>query len=362
MADPTIQTFCCHSNNESDMSNIIMKKFNTDAYNIVCMLSSTMGIIGAIYQVLPREESSFGHRWQTFSGARGRQIIIWLAVADLFASLGVFIRSALWLNFKSIMPMENDTASIVFCTLSSAWIQYFYMATWIWTLCYAVDMKLLLGERPGHPKWYHAIAWICPAVLTIFGLVILYVPDANCHSLTSLSTALLRILPNYCVTYVLLAIVMLVNPVLYISSSKDLKNAVTCSLAQMTSRERKLVQTVRLKFALTNLVYYFCWIPNLINGVLLWILWFQLPVRLIIVLWYIMAVTNPLQAFFNALVYQRWGRRDKFRLDWCYNLKRLGFSQSRRSNSSSEVSEISPLINSRFGHTPHTSINGSSSL
>lgn len=60
-----------------------------------------------------------------------------------------------------------------------AWIQYFYMATWIWTLCYAVDMKLLLGERPGHPKWYHAIAWICPAVLTIFGLVILYVPDAK---------------------------------------------------------------------------------------------------------------------------------------------------------------------------------------
>ena len=60
-----------------------------------------------------------------------------------------------------------------------AWTQYFYMATWIWTLCYAIDMKLLLGERPGHPSYYHAFAWICPAILTTFGLTILYVPDAK---------------------------------------------------------------------------------------------------------------------------------------------------------------------------------------
>ncbi|XP_051174743.1 G-protein coupled receptor 143-like [Leptopilina boulardi] len=361
MADPTIQTFCCHSNNNSDMTTIIMQKFNTDAYNIVCMVSSIMGILGAIYQVLPREDSGLPHRWQSFSGTRGRHIIICLAVADFFAALGVFIRSALWINFKSIMPVEHDTTSVIFCTLSSAWIQYFYMATWIWTFCYAIDMKLLLGERAGYPKLYHAFAWICPAILTSIGLVILYVPNANCHSLTSLSTVLLRILPNYCVTYVLLAIVMILNPVLYISSTKDLKNAVTCSLAQMTNRERKLVQTVRLKFALINVAYYICWIPNIINGILLWTLWFELPAKLIITLWFIMAVTNPLQAFFNALVYQKWGRREKFRLDWCYKLKRLRFEQSR-SKSSSGVSEISPLLTSRFQHTPHTSINGSSSL
>lgn len=51
MADPTIQTFCCHHNNNTDMAVKIMDEFNTDLYNIVCMLSSTMGISGAIYQV-----------------------------------------------------------------------------------------------------------------------------------------------------------------------------------------------------------------------------------------------------------------------------------------------------------------------
>jgi ocular albinism type 1 protein len=81
---------------------------------------------------------------------------------------------------------------------------------------------------------------------------------------------------------------MIVNPVLYISSTKDMKKVVICSMAQMTSRERKLVHAIRLKFAMTNIVYYVCWIPNLLNGILLWTLWFQLPVQVIIILWYIM--------------------------------------------------------------------------
>lgn len=51
MADPTIQTFCCHHNNRTDMALVIMGEFNTDAYNTVCMVSSSIGILGAIYQV-----------------------------------------------------------------------------------------------------------------------------------------------------------------------------------------------------------------------------------------------------------------------------------------------------------------------
>lgn len=85
---------------------------------------------------------------------------------------------------------------------------------------------------------------------------------------------------------------MIVNPVLYFASTRDLQTAVSCSLAQITGRERKLVQTIKLKFALTNIVYYVCWLPNLINGILLWTLWFQLPVKAIITLWYIMVYTS----------------------------------------------------------------------
>lgn len=114
----------------------------------------------------------------------------------------------------------------------------------------------------------------------------------SCHKLTTLSTAVLRILPNYCATYVLIAVVMIVNPIMYIASTRDLETAVMHSMGQMTGRERKLLQTIRLKFALTNLVYYVCWMPNLINGILLWTLWFQLPIKAIIILWYIMVCSR----------------------------------------------------------------------
>jgi len=86
----------------------------------------------------------------------------------------------------------------------------------------------------------------------------------------------------------LLAVVMIVNPILYVASTRDFQSAVLHSMAQMTGRERKLIQIIRLKFAFINLVYYICWIPNLINGILLWTLWYQLPVKAIIILWYMM--------------------------------------------------------------------------
>ncbi|XP_034231570.1 G-protein coupled receptor 143-like [Thrips palmi] len=311
MADPTIQTFCCHQPDKADSSVDIMQAFNSNSYSTVCLISSSIGILGAVYQVLPREEPYLSHRWLTQSVTRGRQMVVWLAVADLLASLGVFIRSALWLNYKSLMNPDSDS-TVLFCAIVSAWIQYFYTATWFWTLCYAVDMRLVLRERPGHPVLYHLCCWLIPAVLTSVGLSILYIPNANCHNLKSLGSAVLHILPNYLATYVPMAVVMVANPILYCDVARAVHTAVVCSLAQFTSKERGLVDTVRLKLALINLAFYACWLPNIINGILLWTLWYDLPTNVIISLWYIMAVMNPLQALFNSMVYRRWtGGPDK---------------------------------------------------
>lgn len=52
MSDPTIQTFCCHhSGNKEDLAIKIMDEFNTESYNTVCLVSSTIGILGSLYQV-----------------------------------------------------------------------------------------------------------------------------------------------------------------------------------------------------------------------------------------------------------------------------------------------------------------------
>ncbi|XP_059057105.1 G-protein coupled receptor 143-like [Achroia grisella] len=307
MSDPTIQTFCCHhTGNNEDLAVRIMNEFNTDTYNAVCLFSSSVGILGSLYQIFPSILSGGIRRWQSLGSTRGRRIIIWLAVADLLASFGVLVRSALWLQYKNIMPMPDDDVSVLFCSIISAWTQYFYTATWFWTLFYAIDTWQNIKRRDSHILVYHSFAWGLPAATTGVGLSILYLPNATCHNLTSVSSALFKILPNYCATYVPITLVMIVNPIMYVLAGKDVEMAVALPLAQFTSTERRVVDTLRLKFFLINMVFYVCWLPNLINGILVWTMWFNMPVKVIIVIWYIMALLNPMQALLNALVYRKW--------------------------------------------------------
>ncbi|CAG9760843.1 unnamed protein product [Ceutorhynchus assimilis] len=365
MSDPTIQTFCCHHGNGTDVAVTVMREFDTDSYNMVCLFSSGLGILGAIYQVLPREQFTNSHRWSSFSAERGRRIIVWLAVADLLAAVGVFARSMIWINKKNIMPAFDDDASVLFCAISSALTQYFYTSTWIWTLCYAIDMRFVLKQAESCHKHYHCFAWTIPAILTTIGLSLLYYPNANCHTSSSWCKALVRILPNYIVTYVPMLVVMIANPILYRYSIKDMKNIITCSSGQFTSRERDILEAIKIKFSVINMVFYICWVPNLINGVMLWSQWFHLPEEYMIAVWYVMAFTNPLQAFFNALVYRRWSvGSEKVVLPWRhYEISDYHVTRSTGSETSGESrntfrEEIYPLLHS----SPSRSVNGYKTL
>lgn len=319
MSDPTIQTFCCHHGNATNVALTVMRTFDTDTYNIVCLCSSALGVLGAVYQILPRKQFTNSHRWFSFPAERGRKIIIWLAVADLLAALGVFIRSMIWITNKNIMPAINDDSSVFFCSISSALIQYFYTSTCIWTLCYAIDMRLILAQKECKLRYYHMAAWIIPALLTSSGLCLLYYPDADCHAILSFETILFRFVPNYIATYLPIFVVMIANPILYHNSMGDMKRIITSASGQLTSRERSILDAISLKFSVIMGVFYLCWIPNLVNGLLVWVLWFELPSDVLIVVWNIMAFTNPLQAFFNSLVYRRWySGSERVILPWRY--------------------------------------------
>lgn len=238
---------------------------------------------------------------------RGRQIVVWLSVADLLASLGVFFRSILWVFVRELVPPISDTvSSVVFCAVISAWIQFFYIATWFWTLCYAVDVRRVLKSQRECTICYHIIAWLSPAVLTSVGLLILYVPHANCHDIDTLSGALAHIFPNYCATFFPMAAIMIVNPILYFCSTQDVRFIISVRLGQYTQRERNAVDGIKTKFLFIIITFYICWLPNLICGVLIWSVWLKLPEKLIVSLWYVMAVMNPLQALLNTVVYRRW--------------------------------------------------------
>lgn len=119
MADPTVETFCCLRSPEVSESMNLLLDFNSDSYNTVCLVSSSIGMVGAIYQILPRQKPLQNHRWFSVSATRARHIIVWLAVADLLASVGVFTRSLLWLHFESYHFRMSSSSLTVLCALSS---------------------------------------------------------------------------------------------------------------------------------------------------------------------------------------------------------------------------------------------------
>lgn len=133
-----------------------------------------------------------------------------------------------------------------------------------------------------------------------------FFPFSSCHDIHEVSTALLRVLPIYLVTYIPILLVMVVNPIIYYMSSKIFDEQLAVGQGQITQNERNLMKRFKLKFSFINLIFLICWIPNLISGILLWFFWYTLPVKLIITTWNCMAILNPLQAFFNTLVYRKW--------------------------------------------------------
>jgi ocular albinism type 1 protein len=79
-------------------------------------------------------------------------------------------------------PCALCISSLHIALPQQAWIQFFYTATWFWTLCYALDVKRMFKsqrENMENTIGYHIIAWLIPALLTSVGLFVLYLPKAK---------------------------------------------------------------------------------------------------------------------------------------------------------------------------------------
>jgi ocular albinism type 1 protein len=150
-------------------------------------------------------------------------------------------------------------------------------------------------------------------------------------------------MPNYILNYGTILFVMIANPILYILCSKEVDRQLIQRYGQYTHAERQINDLFKLKFSLINVIFYICWLPNIVNAVLMWTMWFNLPVNAVITTWYILAILNPLQAFFNVFVYRKW----KNNLNFFTNLKNYAKRWKRDEidgESSATIDEQSPLI------------------
>lgn len=120
-------------------------------------------------------------------------------------------------------------------------------------------------------------------------------------------------MPNYFFNYGPIIFVMIANPIIYIQCSKEVDQQLIRRFGQYTNNERQIHDLFKIKFSLINVIFYICWLPNIINAILMWTDWMEISrIRsvglVVIVNWYVIAALNPLQAFFNAFVYRKWNQ------------------------------------------------------
>lgn len=118
MASPLLSSFCCefHCNVAENAScHLQMPRWEllfrdgTMSYNILCILSSVFGVIGAVYQLRLRLHDLFGYSARMPEAInRQSRIIFWLAAADGFASLGIVIGVSIQ-TFRFLIKVEEQS-------------------------------------------------------------------------------------------------------------------------------------------------------------------------------------------------------------------------------------------------------------
>lgn len=324
MASPLLSSFCCefHCNVAENAScHLQMPRWEllfrdgTMSYNILCILSSVFGVIGAVYQLRLRLHDLFGYSARMPEAInRQSRIIFWLAAADGFASLGILIRSCIWLSFdRSHAFVFGD----LLCAIISGWIQYFYICTYLWTVMFAVDTYMNAGDSDKCSLWlYHTLTWGLSFLICAVGLTILYYPGLDSCGNTNIA----RQLPHYLASYIAIVCAMVINPILLWKSSKlvhkDLRQRGSSLIEQ-----KQIVGEVMGRFFSVILIFYACWLPNVVNGIVLLSLNAEIEYRslghsVIIALWQMMALLNPIQGFLNSLVYRNiaiWPNRERMK-------------------------------------------------
>ncbi|XP_074643092.1 G-protein coupled receptor 143-like [Tubulanus polymorphus] len=330
MASPGLESFCCLLNftelyrkgyiydptdhdNDNDTSSVL----DDPAYNGFCIGSSAISIIGTLLLFPWREHNKnptklqFSHeisgKLDTLSNGYLNGIIFWLVITDLSACTALLIRACVWLTdydplSNALLSQHRVDFAHMFCVFSTAIIQFSYICTYLWTMCYAVEVTLVLRGYKIKKSVYHLAVWIMSGLLCVGGLVPLYTPSLlECHDDKK------NIIPHFLSSYLPMTAVMIVNPVLYIYNLWSVKEIMSKRFGRYTNQERKMVNKLRGKFFFITLVFYICWLPNIVNGILL-IFRKDIDRRVFRNLWVAMAALNPLQALLNTIFYGQYKR------------------------------------------------------
>uniref|UniRef100_S4RC57 G protein-coupled receptor 143 n=1 Tax=Petromyzon marinus TaxID=7757 RepID=S4RC57_PETMA len=321
MASPRLETFCCPNR---DPATSAMLSFTPLGFNAVCLTSAAVSLVGSLMQLLPRVHKARGGR-----GGRGgpplppsTHIVRMLALCDTMGCLGIIVRSSVWVSSPSFVAgMSTVNATYVwpsvFCASTAIWIQLFYSANFLWAFCFAADAYLVAKRAAGSRNdvgstmtLYHIIAWGLACLLCVEGVVTLYYP-----SIFMCEQSIEHAIPHYICTYIPMFMGFFVNPILFSRTVTTVSSLLKGRHGIYTENERRLECQLRTHFFKIMLVFFICWIPNIINEALLFVQELSLGLsekanrdikNTVFITWYMMGILNPLQGFLNSLAYQGW--------------------------------------------------------
>uniref|UniRef100_A0A673AT81 G-protein coupled receptor 143 n=1 Tax=Sphaeramia orbicularis TaxID=375764 RepID=A0A673AT81_9TELE len=315
MASPRLETFCCPNR---DSATEFVVSFQPVLFGALSVASAALSLCLAVLQILPKRK---GYRrlgqYPLPRPASSSRILFIVSICDILGCTGIVVRSSVWLGVPSIIDQISEANSTdvlpeVFCVGSAMWIQLFFSASFWWTFCYAVDVFLVVKTSAGISTiiLYHMITWGLAVLLCIEGVAMLYYP-----SISDCEQGLQHAIPHYVTTYAPMLLVLIVNPVFFNRTISAVTSLLKGRQGIYTENERRLANEIKLRFFKIMLVFFVCWIPNIINESLLFFLEMQTDINdnslrniknAALITWFIMGILNPMQAFLNTLAFHGW--------------------------------------------------------
>lgn len=315
MASPRLETFCCPNR---DAATDFVVTFQPVLFGALTLGSAAFSLIFAILQILPKRK---GYRrlgqYPLPRPASSSRILFIISICDILGCAGIIIRSSVWLGVPNIIEHisvanNTDVWPEVFCVGSAMWIQLFFSASFWWTFCYAVDVFLVVKTSAGISTiiLYHMITWGLAVLLCIEGVAMLYYP-----SISDCEQGLQHAVPHYVTTYAPMLLVLTVNPVFFNRTISAVTSLLKGRQGIYTENERRLASEIKMRFFKIMLVFFICWVPNIINESLLFFLEMQSDINdssfrnirnAALITWFIMGILNPMQAFLNTLAFYGW--------------------------------------------------------
>ncbi|XP_078118145.1 G-protein coupled receptor 143 [Sander vitreus] len=324
MASPRLETFCCPNR---DAATEFVVTFQPVLFGALGLGSATLSLVFAVLQILPKRK---GYRrlgqYPLPRPASSSRILFIISICDILGCTGIIVRSSVWLGLPNIfdrVSVANSTEAWpeVFCVGSAVWIQLFFSASFWWTFCYAVDVFLVVKTSAGISTiiLYHMITWGLAVLLCVEGVAMLYYP-----SISDCEQGLQHAIPHYVTTYAPMLLVLVANPVFFNRTVSAVTSLLKGRQGIYTENERRLANEIKIRFFKIMLVFFICWVPNIINESLLFYLEMQTDINdhgfrnirnASLITWFIMGILNPMQAFLNTLAFHGWtGFEVDFRL------------------------------------------------